>query len=154
MKWILSGTLILLAISYSMLSTNVPEPWNPMPIYLVILGWVTGYFYMFVVPAIYIIWTSLVSNHNRFADFVFAAVLLVAFLDILYFLSSWQSGLQYQGKQHTILTSSLNVVCFGAALFLALKAKLIKSKPLTYSANLVMFCILSWQAFPYLGEMP
>ena len=142
MKWILSGTLILLAISYSMLSTNVPEPWNPMPIYLVILGWVTGYFYMYV------------SNHNRFADFVFAAVLLVAFLDILYFLSSWQSGLQYQGKQHTILTSRLNVVCFGAALFLALKAKLIKSKPLTYSANLVMFCILSWQAFPYLGEMP
>ena len=154
MKWILSGTLILLVISYFMLSTNVPEPWNPMPIYLVIIAWVTGYFYMFVMPTIYIIWTSLVSSHNRFADFVFATVLLVIFLDILYFLSSWQYGFQYQGKQHTIVTSSINFVGFGIALFLAVKAKMTKSKPLTYSANLVMFCILSWQAFPYLGEMP
>lgn len=154
MKWILSGTLILFAISYSMLSTNIPEPWNPMPIYLVIIAWMSGFFYMLLMPTIYIIWTPLVFRHNHYAELVFVAVLLVSFLDVLYFLSSWQYGIQYQGKHHTIATSSINFVGFGIAVFLALKAKLAKSMSLAYSANLLMFCMLSWQAFPYLGEMP
>jgi membrane protein YdbS with pleckstrin-like domain len=154
MKWILSGTLILLALSYSMISTNVPKPWNPMPIYLVLLAWITGYFYMFVVPTVYAIWTYLASRHNRFEEFVFAIVLAITFLNALYFLTSWQYGFRYQGEQHMFITGGINFFGFGTALFVAAIGKTSKSKSLAYTANLILFGLLSWQAFPYLGELP
>ncbi|WP_337658273.1 hypothetical protein, partial [Sphingorhabdus sp. Alg231-15] len=63
-------------------------------------------------------------------------------------------GIRYQGELHTQIVAIENIVSFAIVTGLAIYAHLRKIRTGTLLANFSLFTLLSWCAFPYLGELP
>jgi hypothetical protein len=79
---------------------------------------------------------------------------MLSILSVVYFVSSWRNGNQYQGREYTVAICAENI-----AWLVGLWAILYCSSRLcSFKANLffhaVLFAWLAWCAFPYLGELP
>ncbi len=153
-KWIYGGAVLIALISGLVLSTSVMKPWNPMPLYQVVLAWVIAHYYLAVMPSLYLITTGLASSKANFSKIVIIAIVVLATLNFVYFWNSWGYGYKYQGELHTNIVALVNLFGFSIALFLAIKAHIKNNIPTTYLANFILFALLSWCAFPYLGELP
>src|SRR4030095_3869249 len=87
----------------------------------------------------------------RFLAFFFA---LLLFGNVVFFVFTWNQGVEFQGAAYTWIVLSLHVLCAvlaGAALFVAWRRATHAS---LVSVHIALFCWLSWVAFPWLGEMP
>jgi len=75
-------------------------------------------------------------------------LLSIGFLFIFY-----DYGVQYQGKQHTLLMYLFNATLIGATItvFLVNFSRPTVNSSLLYSC--LLFCWLGWCAFPWLGEL-
>lgn len=153
-QWKYGGALILTATSLLIISSGVMNPLVPMPLYLVILAWVALYIFPIVIPAIYLFVLMVSSKSQYFSKVVLGLISIISSLNVMYFIYAWNYGLKYQGDVHTIVVALENIIGFGLAMIIAIVAHVKKSKAGTYLANFIMFLLLSWCAFPYLGELP
>ena len=153
-QWMYGGAGILVVVSALIFVGGVPNVWAPMPLPIVIVAFLTLILFPFVTPALYMLVLRFLSPSRHFAKIVLALVVGLGALNILYFQGSWEYGLKYQGPEHTEIVALENLVGFGLALVLAVTALAKGSRPLALSANLFLFVLLSWCAFPYLGELP
>lgn len=152
--WEFGGAILLFGVSLMIFSPNVMNIWVPMPIYLVILAWVATPLTLFLTPALYLLSTKLSGKSKYFSIITISMIVIFAILNLWYFYGSYSYGIKYQGLEHTQIVFIENIVGFGVALLLAAWSHFRKSQAGTYAANLIFFILLSWCAFPYLGEMP
>jgi hypothetical protein len=153
-KWMFIGAVAIAAVSSLLFTAGIMNPLVPMPLHMVILAWTLSYGLIVVMPLIYMIEFKSLCSRNAFGKIILAAALSFAILSILYFWGSWEYGIKYQGEAHTRIVAVENIVGFLALVILAYFGMRNNSKLLQYSANLLLFLLLSWCAFPYLGEMP
>lgn len=153
-NWLIFGAAAIAAVSSLFLTADVMNPFVPMPLYLVILAWVLSYGFLLVMPAIYLIEFNFLRKKQNCGKGVLVAAFVFFVFSIFYFLVSWEYGVKYQGETHTKIVAALNLMGFIGLLVVAYLGVKKNSKILQYSANLYLFLLLSWCAFPYLGELP
>lgn len=133
---------------------GAPNVWVPMPLPIVLVGFITSVLFPFVTPALYLLTLRLSSVSRHFAKIVLALVIVLSALNIMYFHSAWEYGVEYQGFEHTRIVAMQNIVGFSIAMIIAVLAIVKGSSSRAYAANFFLFMLLSWCAFPYLGELP
>lgn len=152
--WRYGGAVLLLGVSTLILTGGVMSAWVPMPIHLVLLAWINSILFLFFTPGLYLLSLKIAASSKHFSAVVLGLVAGFTTLNILYFYGAWDYGTKYQGILHTQTVASENAVGFLVALFLSGWGVVKKSQFVTYLANLLLFVLLSWCAFPYLGELP
>jgi hypothetical protein len=152
-RWMYGGSILLVLISSLIMTVGYMSTLVPMPIYQVILAWVISTLYIFVVPSVYFIEMQLLSQSKHFIKIVPVLIIIFSLLSILYFWSSWNYGYQYQGEFHTNIVAIENFIGFSFTLAISLWALKNKNTAAAYLANFLLFALLSWCAFPYLGEL-
>ena len=153
-KWMYGGAVSIALISSLILTVGVMNPFVPMPIYQVIMAWVISIFSIIVMPSIYLLEMKLISQSKHFSIIVTVLIAILALLNFKYFWGSWYYGYKYQGESHTHIVAIENIIGFSIALAVSIWALKNKSTVPTYIANFMLFALLSWCAFPYLGELP
>ena len=153
-QWKYGGAALLAAVSGAIVLGGVPNVWVPMPLPIVIVAFVTLILFPFVTPALYLLVLKLSSSSIHFTKIILALVVALGVLNIMYFQSAWEYGIKYQGPEHTKIVAIENLLGFGIVLAISVTALAKGSRSLTYTANLILFMLLSWCAFPYLGELP
>lgn len=153
-QWMYGGAVLLAALSSAIVFGGVPNVWLPMPLPIALVAFITSILFPFVTPALYLLMVKLSSQSTHFPKIVLVLVALLGALNIIYFQNAWEYGVEYQGPEHTRIVAIENVIGFGIALVMAVVALTKKSSHLAYIANLILFVLLSWCAFPYLGELP
>ena len=130
---------------------NILTPY-PMPLFIVIL--MGGkYLFPFITPLLYMLVLKVFSNSRHFSKVVIFLILAFASLNFFYFLNRWDLGVKYQSYEYAQFIAIENVVGFLLVLTMALAGHIKKSRRLILSANITLFILLSWCAFPYLGEV-
>ena len=152
--WVFGGAAVLVALSSSLFWARVMSPIAPMPMHQVLLAWTTGFGSLVVVPAIYLGTLLWLWNSKRFRLVVLALSLALAVLSALYFVSAWDYGVRYQGVEHTRIVAAENAVGLAVALSLAFIGFRARAAKAQLAAYFLVFAMLSWCAFPYLGELP
>ena len=153
-QWMYGGAILLAAVSAIILLGGVPNVWIPMPLPIVIVAFLTLILFPFVTPALYVLVLKFLSPSTHFTKIVLGLVAIWGLLNALYFQAAWEYGVKYQGPEHTKIVAIENVVGFSLAMAIAVVAQVKSSKSLALVANLALFVLLSWCAFPYLGELP
>jgi len=113
-----------------------------------------AYWGLLVIPALYTLELVCLRRSQRLPIAILGLVVFVGLLNAVYFWLAWQDGVMYQGEAHTKIVAGENLVGFGIALAVAMIAVKKQSASAAFSANLLLFVLLSWCAFPYLGELP
>jgi hypothetical protein len=125
-----------------------------MPMHQVVLALLMGGAFVFVLPFIYLVTLAYLWDRHWFAQVSLAASLVVAGLSVAWFVTTWESGGSYQGVGHTVAVAALNAVVIVAAVALASVGWHRQSRQMQVSAYFTVFAVLSWCAFPFLGEPP
>lgn len=152
--WLVGGVVAIVGISSLFFASGVMNPTVPMPVYLVVMAWIISYGFMAILPSVYAIQFGVFYKRPNFGKITFFISILVAALNAYYFFVSWDYGIMWQGEAHTEVVAAENLIGFSFLIVLAALGIKRNSKTLQYSANLLLFLLLSWCAFPYLGEMP
>jgi hypothetical protein len=152
--WLFAGAGAIAATASLFFSVDIMNPFAPMPLYMVVMAWTLSYGFLAVMPAIYLLEFQFLSQRSYFGKVVLISASLFAALNAYYFSQAWSYGYKYQGEFHTKIVAAENLVGFAGLIILAYVGVSKKSKMLQYSANLFLFLLLSWCAFPYLGELP
>lgn len=152
--WISSGAIILVAVSVLMLTQGMMTPLVPMPVYQVVLAWILSYAFVIILPLLYVVEYHFLSRKQYFGETLVTTTLILSNLSLLYFWGSWDYGVQYQGELHIRIVAVENALGFLAVLALSTVGLAKSSQVLLRIANLLLFVLLAWCAFPYLGELP
>ncbi len=155
LQWLGIGIIVTFLSSAITFVPNVPEPWAPMPIYLAFLIWVVGPGALAVFPSLSVLFWWLVSRYSHrfsFAQLILNSAVFSFNLGWLYV--SYDYGTRYQGETHTILVVVVNVSLFLLLIASSWIAWQRQSEILTRVNSLGLLVLLSYCAFPYLGEMP
>lgn len=153
-QWMYGGAILLAAVSAIIILGGVPNVWVPMPLPIVLVAFLALNLFPFVTPALYMLVLKFLSPSTHFIKFVLGLVFIFGLLNALYFQSAWEYGVKYQGPEHTKIVAIENVVGFSLAMAIAVVALVKSSQSLALAANLLLFVLLSWCAFPYLWELP
>jgi len=148
------GCVVILGISSLLLLVGIMNPFVPMPLYMVIMVWSLSYGFLIVMPVIYLIEFTLLSQSAYFGKAVLISAVFFTALNAYYFSQAWSYGYKYQGEFHTKIVAAENLIGFASLIVLAYSGVSRNSKKLQNFANLLLFLLLSWCAFPYLGELP
>lgn len=152
--WEYGGALLLSGVSSLIFFVKHTSTWVPCPLYLVILAWISFVLSPLLTPALYLLNAKLSANSKYFSIITILLIVFSATLNLWYFYSAWLYGTKWQGLEHTQIIAIENIIGFGVAVLLSTWSHFRKSQAGTYAANLLLFILLSWCAFPYLGEMP
>lgn len=153
-QWMYGGATLLVAVSGIVFLPGVPNVWIPMPLPLVLVAFTALILFPFITPALYLLVLKFTSPSVHFTKIVLVLVAVMGALNIIYFQNFWEYGVKYQGPEHTKIVAIQNTVGFGIAIIIAVVALAKGSRPLAHIANVLLFVLLSWCAFPYLGELP
>jgi hypothetical protein len=153
-EWLWGGAVATTVLSSVLFMGNGPSVLRPMPVHQVVLALVMGGAFVFVLPVIYLVTLAYLWERRSFAQVSLAASLVVAGLSVVWFVNSWEFGISYQGVGHTVAVAALNAVAIVAAVALALVGWRRQLRQMQASAYLTVFVVLSWCAFPFLGEPP
>ncbi|KLN61718.1 hypothetical protein WH96_05210 [Kiloniella spongiae] len=152
--WLFGGAGLLFLVSLAMRLFGIPNILTPYPMPLFLVAVLGGkYLFPFITPLLYMLALKIFSNSRHFSKVVIFLILAFAFLNLLYFLNSWDLAVKYQSYDYALFIALENGVGFLLALTMGLAGHIKKSRRLTLTANLTLFILLSWCAFPYLGEM-
>jgi hypothetical protein len=161
-KWVYGGALILVAASALFLFDS-PSAWTPLPLPILIVAFISlsslpssNFFALVFVPFVialqYVLILKLFYGSNHLPKIVFFLIVILGILNLLYFLNAWDYGLKWQGEFHTKIVATENFLGFSIALCLSSLSLTKQSQQLALLANMLLFFLLSWCAFPLLGE--
>jgi hypothetical protein len=152
--WVLFGGCFVASMSvFTVLLGNNLLGFAGMPMPVPQLGWLLRYgiFGFLVMPAVYASSTFILSQTKYFPHIVMVAAALLGFTNGIWFAAEWRHGIAYY-LELAPRSLAVNSAGFGIASFLAWKSARDAEKSGVYAANLIVFLLLSWCAFPCLGE--
>lgn len=152
--WAIVGFFVLILASGFMMVPGDLKSWNPMPFYQVVFVAHLSFLYVLVIPFLYAVEFYLIAKHKKFIDIVTGLTLFILALNVQYLINGWDLGLRYHGETHTNRVALINVFGFSLVLCLCIFGLIKKTRTAGYIANLMLFGLLSWCAFPYFGELP
>jgi hypothetical protein len=79
---------------------------------------------------------------------------VLSVVTVFYFTAHWKYGLEYRGKEHTIIVFLMNVIWLAMLWWAIIRALRQPSFRAILLSHWLLFAWLSWYAFPYLGELP
>jgi hypothetical protein len=158
---ITAGLALLIPASRGLLATNAPTILCPLPLITVVpaffLAGQGSWKAAVVVPVLlFFAWhPGLFLGDAKVPKRSYALLIAVILLDVAYFVTSWNWGLQYQGAHYTHVVCAVNIA-WAAFLVLAFARAWKRPRSFAYSLFLhwILFAWLAWYAFPYLGEFP
>lgn len=153
LAWCVRGSIAVGAAGLLVYPLKGPWLLAPTPIFLVLLGWEIGILAFLILPAVYFVTAHYGMRWNHYPALVLGMALLFAALNIWYFVNAWSYGIKWQGEAYTFVMAALNAICFGVVIGLAGVGVAKSSAKATRIAHLALFVVVSWCAFPYLGEM-
>ena len=153
-EWLFFGCATLMILSALIFMPGSMSPLSPMPVQLVLAGWLFPPAAFLLTPVLYAASLLALWHRRRFGELLLVLTGLVAALNSWYFFASWDFGVRYQGATHTVIVAIENAVLFTLAGVLACFGIRLGSKTLNLLAHLLLFSALTWCAFPYLGEVP
>jgi hypothetical protein len=145
---------LVLITSSIILVAHRPSIWAPMPLYMVLMALSISHLSVAVMPAVFAFQFVLFHDKSKFGIGLIIACLIMVALDVWWFIGGWYYGYKYQGAMHTKIVAFENIIGFGSVLSLSVWASIRNNKVGLYLANIILFILLSWCAFPYLGELP
>ena len=158
---LISGLGLLVPASMGLLVSNVPTILCPFPAMTVLPAFLISDRHLWkvavVVPMLFFfVWNpGLLRGEPKIPKRSYSLLLIAILLSIADFVTSWNSGLHYQGPRYTHVVCAVNVVW---AVFLAFCFLRAWKNPSTFKSSLflhwMLFAWLAWYAFPYLGELP
>ncbi|MFP4687220.1 MAG: hypothetical protein ACLFN5_03825 [bacterium] len=163
---VLIAAVLLMVVSYGTMWADYPLPMSPFsfPVILptLLIGGLLGgelwglavLLGCSLVPLFFLLWSfplfygrKKISLRSKILVFIFVV------LSALFLIFSWQYGINYQGKLHTVLMYVYNAVFW---LLLLLVGRRNSLSP-TFTTNLIFhwlfFAWLAWVSFPWLGEL-
>lgn len=163
--WAFFGFIFVWFFSiYIMLSTGSPVYYNPISVlnfsnYLISISMASYfvslstpiYFGPTVISGIYLI--QLLVFRKNVGRFQIYAVGIFGLLSILSILFSWNDGVKYQGLAYVITVLVFNMIAYTILATIAWHAKKNQNQPLLFLNNLLLYAILVWISFPWLGEL-
>ena len=152
-QWLVGGSIAILLLCSTLLVGNGPSPLRPIPVHQVILALLLGGGFVLVLPVIYLVTLAALWNAKWLAHATIGVSLVLAVLSPIWFMSSWEGGYTYQGAAHTRVVAFENAVGIVLVVALSILGWHRRSRQLQVSAYFGTFALLSWCAFPYLGEM-
>lgn len=152
--WCVKGAMTVGVVCAIVFFVGGPSIVAPVPLYLLLLAWTMSFVAVLVLPVIYFLSAYYGSRVPGYPILVVALSLLIAGLDAWYFTEAWAYGIKWQGATYTQTMVILNVLCLGAVSFFAAWGALKNSMKAAKVAHLCLFIVLSWCAFPVLGELP
>ncbi len=124
-----------------------------IPFYFLVLMLVIGPFSSSVFALLYIVYTSWIAESEEFGKMTFTIVLTIVVLNALFITQSLDDPLRYSSKSRIEMVLIINILCSISGLlfsFLGWRKNYIN---LQYAANLLLFFMLSWTAFPLMGGL-
>ena len=149
-RWSIYGSVALIVLSASVLVTD--EVAYPLPLPQLLLHWVLPYSFVLVFPVFYGITSWRLWPGPSFGRVVLYAVLVVAVLNVAYFLwvlMGWDT-VQYQGA--AFVGASATIIGIGVAVVLAVAGVGKRRRRLSAAAYLLLFSVLARCAFPLIGS--
>ena len=165
----LLGAIVLGFVSYSTMSANVPTIYSPFSLTVVLptfyiydLGKILPSFLSFlpvilarcIVPLFFIAWSHKLYSNTckipRRSIILFSMMIILSFISLF---GSWNYGIEYQGKFHTIAMYGLNLIFWVVMIFLYLLNRKKPSFKISFIFHWISFAWLAWVAFPWLGEL-
>ncbi len=153
-NWVITGSLLVLAASSILLFTQNPSILSPTPLYMFLLAWAISYGSALVMPILFALQFMLFRQKSKFGISVLLACLILGVLNAWWFFASWEYGNKYQGQFHTKMVALENIIGFGFIITFSLLGYIKNKENFIKIANIGLFMLLSWCAFPYLGELP
>jgi hypothetical protein len=153
-----AGLGLIVPASVGLLLSSVPTVLSPFPTLTILPAFLLGqaYWLAVLVPMVlFFAWTpGLFRGQVLFPKRTVFLLGILTVLSVVYFVSSWRYGIDYQGWRFTFGMCLLN-----AAWLLLLWGMLLwRVGRSSFAANLLLhwllFAWLAWHAFPYLGELP
>ncbi|ATW02375.1 hypothetical protein [Sphingorhabdus sp. YGSMI21] len=151
--WTYGGAIALALLSGFTVMQGVTV-YAPLPFYIILLAWIIPPLAILLTPFCYFMVVYLGTKSPRFSIYILILCLMFGALNTWSIYSAWDYGIRYQGESHTQIVAIENIVGFAFVLVLATYAHLKKIQTATLLANFSLFALLSWCAFPYLGELP
>ncbi len=154
------GASLLIPACVGMFSAGVPTLYCPLPAMTILPSFLLAspvllYTVVLTPVIVFFLWNpSLLNEKANVPKRTIAAVALLSTLTIVYFATSWDYGVQYQGARHTVIM--LIISSAWLALLWSLIVRCWRQPSFTTNLLLhwVLFAWLGWYAFPYLGELP
>ena len=99
----------------------------------------------------FIAWTLPYSERSEESKRSLYAGTLVGILSLVYYGLGYSSELEYQGPDYFYSAAAIGAMVFASAMLLLLRARKKKNPSLRVAGTAILFCWMSWLAFPYLG---
>ncbi len=152
--WFYFGMIFLFVVSSITILGGSPSVVRPSPFYLIILSLFISYFSIFAMPLLYTVSFLFIYNiGNSIAKFRYV-VILISIFNFFDIYMSWNYGVKINGIDYVQKILFINIIAFVILIFLSEFAYRKNLKRLFFFNNLYLFFLLSWCAFPYLGELP
>ena len=148
------SSLVLFALSALLIFAGAPQIWAPFPMHLVVLGFLGLFFFPLITPAVHLVSIRYLYPTRYFVYVVLITTITIGLLNLQYLKFAWNYGQQWQGAFHTLWVAIENATGFTIAISIAVIAAHRDSKVLALWAQFAVLAMLSWCAFPYLGELP
>ena len=155
----LAGASLVVPAAVGLFLSGVPTIFCPLPLLTVLpalMLWAVAPVVVVIPSGLFFAWNPAlfrgVPDPPKRSYILFGALVV---LSVVYFVSGWGDGVQYEGRTYTRAIAVANA--FWIALLTFLFALSRTRKP-SFIYNLVLhwllFAWLAWYAFPYLGELP
>jgi hypothetical protein len=158
---IVGGVLLLIPAWIGLYSSNMPTLFAPFPaltfLPALLLSELRLWSLAVLIPTIlFLLWTSgrLSIWQSKVPTRTLILLATLSVLTIADFKLSWNYGVQYQGRRHTIAVDVINLlwlVCLWTILYWTRRRPSFRTNLLLHW---LLFAWLSWYAFPHLGELP
>jgi hypothetical protein len=160
-RTVLAGVLLLVPAAVGLLPTGVPGILSPFPLLTVLPAFFLADVHLFsavvAVPMLlFFIWNpQLFRGEPKIPKRSNALLAGAGVLSVIYFVTSWEWGLHYQGAHFVIAVALLNVAWFAVLAFgFVWSWRRGSSFNTSLFWHWMLFAWLAWYAFPYLGELP
>jgi hypothetical protein len=150
--WLITGTLLLIASCVLLLLVYRDTAGQfPIPMHQAVFYFFMPYSVLFVLPLAF--WGSFgfLWQSKQFGVLVLAIVTVVGLLDALWLAEHWGLGYRYQGGTLTQGVTIANALGLGTVATLSVIGILERSKAFSAAAYFVLFEVLVFFAFPFLG---
>lgn len=162
-KIFIGSFVVLIACALTMIA-NYPKIYSPYSFAVVIpvlfvsdTGINKLLMYVFVaIPTVtlYLIWSLFFINKTfKISKPTIALSTLLIIASVIFNISSYKYGIEYQGYLHTILMYGYNIIFLAALAFIFKSNKINPTLTNCLGFNILLFSWVGWCAFPWLGEL-
>ncbi len=153
---VLAGACLLVPTFVGTLSSGVPTLYCPMPVMTILPAFLGMLPIGLLIPAgLFFLWNpGLLKHRTNVPKRTVAAAAVLSSLTVVYFATSWDYGVQYQGGRYTVIMLVINLVWLALLWLLIVRCWRQPSFTTNLLLHWLLFAWLGWYAFPHLGELP